>query len=153
MISASKGDKEVSPFRMWDDWTGGFWKFKKWWQNLCRPSADYPWSINGLFYTQDWGQEEKEVTEDERIAWHHRPSGREFKQTLGVGDGQGSLACCSPWGRTELDTTEQLNNNTQNINVLWKNAIWWLNYHTVCPVVQVQRLEVADLWNKIVRIR
>ena len=58
------------------------------------------------------------MTEDERIAWHHQPSGREFKQTPGVGDGQGSLACCSPWGRTELDTTEQLNNNTQNINVL-----------------------------------
>ena len=49
------------------------------------------------------------MTEDERIAWHYRPSGHEFKQTPGVGDGQGSLACYSPWGRKESDTTEQLN--------------------------------------------
>ena len=47
----------------------------------------------------------------------------ETEEAPEVGDGQGSLACYSPWGRTELDTTEQLNNNTQNINVLWKNAI------------------------------
>ena len=43
------------------------------------------------------------------VGWHHRLSGHEFEQTLGVGDGQGSLACCIPWGRKELDTTEQLN--------------------------------------------
>ena len=42
------------------------------------------------------------MTEDERIAWHYRPSGHEFKQTPGVGDGQGSLACYSPWGRRQL---------------------------------------------------
>ena len=40
---------------------------------------------------------------------HHQLDGHEFEQTLGVGDGQGSLACCSPWGRKESDTTEQLN--------------------------------------------
>ena len=41
--------------------------------------------------------------------WHHRLNGHEFEQALGVGDGQGSLACCSPWGRKESDTTERLN--------------------------------------------
>ena len=43
--------------------------------------------------------------------WHHRLSGHECEQALGDGEGQGSLACCSPWGREESDTTEQLNNN------------------------------------------
>ena len=41
------------------------------------------------------------------VRWHHRFNGHEFEQTLGDGEGQGSLACCSPWGRKELDTTEQ----------------------------------------------
>ena len=49
------------------------------------------------------------MREDEMIGWHHQPDGHEFEQTLGVGDGQGSLACCSPWGHKESDTTEQLN--------------------------------------------
>ena len=42
------------------------------------------------------------------VGWHHQLDGHEFEQTLGVGDGQGSLACCSPWGHKESDTTEQL---------------------------------------------
>ena len=46
---------------------------------------------------KDWRQEEKGMTEDEMVGWHHWPDGREFKQALGVGNGQGSLACCSPW--------------------------------------------------------
>jgi len=45
------------------------------------------------------------------VGWHHRLNGHEFEQALGDGDGQGSLACCSPWGRKESDTTEQLKNN------------------------------------------
>ena len=51
-------------------------------------------------------QEEKRVTEDEVVGWHHRLDGHESEQALGVGDGQGSLAYCSPWGCKELDTTE-----------------------------------------------
>ena len=50
------------------------------------------------------------MTEDEMVGWYHRLNGHEFEQTPGVGDGQGSLACCNPWGRKESDTTEQLNN-------------------------------------------
>ena len=56
-----------------------------------------------------WRQEEKGTTEDEIAGWHHRLNGYEFEQTLGVGDGQGGLACCDSWGRKESDTTERLN--------------------------------------------
>ena len=55
------------------------------------------------------GKEEKGTTEDEMVGCHHRLDGHEFEQALGVGDGQGSLACCSPWDHKESDTTEQLN--------------------------------------------
>ena len=58
---------------------------------------------------KDWGQEEKETIEDEMVGWHHQLDGHEFEQGLGVGDGQGSLACCSPWGHKQSDTTVQLN--------------------------------------------
>ena len=46
------------------------------------------------------------MTEDEMVGWHHRLNGHEFEQTPGVSEAQGSLACCSPWGRKESDTTE-----------------------------------------------
>ena len=58
---------------------------------------------------KDWKQEEKGTTEDEMVGWHHQFNGHESEQAPGVGDGQGSLACCSPWGRKELDMTERLN--------------------------------------------
>ena len=49
------------------------------------------------------------MTEDEMVGWHHQLDGHEFEQVSGVGNGQGSLACCSSWGHKESDTTEQLN--------------------------------------------
>ena len=58
---------------------------------------------------KNWRQEEKGTTEDEMDGWHHWLDGHEFEQILGVGDGQRSLVCCSPWGCKELNTTEQLN--------------------------------------------
>ena len=57
---------------------------------------------------KDRRQEEKGMTEDETVGWHYRLDGHEFEQDPGVGEGQGSLACCSPWGFKELDMTEQL---------------------------------------------
>ena len=48
------------------------------------------------------------MTEDEMVVWHHQLDGHEFEQVLGVGDGQGSLECCSQWGRKESNMTEQL---------------------------------------------
>ena len=58
---------------------------------------------------KDWRQEEKKMAEDEKVGWHHGLNGREFEQAPGVGDGQGSLACCSSWGRQESNMTEWLN--------------------------------------------
>ena len=55
---------------------------------------------------KDSRQEEKGTTEDEMVGWHHRLNGHEFEQAPGDGEGQGSLACCSPWGCKESDTTE-----------------------------------------------
>ena len=57
---------------------------------------------------RDWGKEEKGMTEDEMAGWNHRLDGHEFEWTLGDGDGQGGLACCSSWGCKESDTTERL---------------------------------------------
>ena len=59
---------------------------------------------------KDWGQEEKGEAEDEMVGWHHQLNGHELEQTLGDGEGQESLACCSPWGHKESDMTELLNN-------------------------------------------
>ena len=53
------------------------------------------------------------MTENEMVGWHHRLNGLELEQAPGDGEGQGSLACCSPWGCKESDTTERLNNNNQ----------------------------------------
>ena len=68
-----------------------------------------------LMLGKDWRQEDKEMTEDEMVGWHHWLNGHEFEQTPGVGEGQEGLACCSPWGRKELDTTEWLNGTELNI--------------------------------------
>ena len=51
---------------------------------------------------------EKGIREDEMFGWHRGFNGLEFQQALGVGDGQGILVCCSPWGCTQSDTTEQM---------------------------------------------
>ena len=56
---------------------------------------------------EDW-RRQKGTTEDEMVGWHHWLNGHEFEQATGVGDGQGGLVCCSPWGHRELDTTERL---------------------------------------------
>ena len=62
-----------------------------------------------------WKQEEKSMTEDEMVVWHHWLNVHEFEQALGDGDGQGSLACCSPWDHKKLDMTKWLNNNNKFI--------------------------------------
>ena len=74
---------------------------------------------------RDWGQEEKGMTEDEMVGWHHRLNGHGFGWTPGVGDGQGGLACCGSWGHKELDRTERLN---------WTEVI---DYRLVC-LIQLQ---------------
>ena len=58
---------------------------------------------------KDWKREEKGMTEDEMNGWHHWQDGHEFEKALAVGNGQGSMACCSPWGHKESDMSEWLN--------------------------------------------
>ena len=69
---------------------------------------------------KDWRQEEKGMTENEKVGWHYWCNGHEFEQALGVGDGQESLVCCSPWGHKESDTTERL--NWTELNILMQNS-------------------------------
>ena len=90
---------------------GAHWKDWCWsWNSNTLATGTKSWLIGkDPDAGKDWGQEEKETTEDEMVGWHHRLNGHEFKQALRVGEGQGGLACCSPWGRKELDTTERLN--------------------------------------------
>ena len=73
---------------------------------------------------KDWRQKEKRMTEDEMVGWYHQLDGHGFGWTLGVGDGQGGLACCSPWVPRESDTwkVEQLNWTELN-SVTKKNEI------------------------------
>ena len=63
---------------------------------------------------KDWRQEEKGMTEDEMVGWCHWLNEHEFEQAPGVGDGQGILTCCSPWGRKNSDMTEWLNYDNNN---------------------------------------
>ena len=65
---------------------------------------------------KDWMQK-KEETEDEMVEWHHWLDGHEFEQAPGVGDGQGSLACCSPWGGKKSDMTEWLKWNESYVGI------------------------------------
>ena len=77
------------------------------WRIPWTEEPDWLQSLGSERFVQDWVT--KGTTEDEMAGWHHRLDGREFEWTLGVGDGQGGLACCSSWRRKELDTTEWLN--------------------------------------------
>ena len=71
---------------------------------------------------KDWRQEEKGTTEDEMVGWHHRLNGHEFEQILGDDKRQGSLVCCSPCDRKELDTSKQMNKSGK----LTCPRIWWI---------------------------
>ena len=81
---------------------------------LWLPDAKSQLMSKDHYAGKDWRQEEKGMTEDETVGWHRWLNGHEFEQTPGDGKGQGSLACCSPWGCKESDTTEQLNNSSRN---------------------------------------
>ena len=73
------------------------------------------WRVDSLEKTdagKDWRQEEKGMTEDETVGWHRRLDGLQFEQTPEDSEGQGSLACCSPWGHKELNTIEWLSKNS-----------------------------------------
>ena len=79
---------------------------------------------------KDWGQEEKETTEDEMVGWHLPTRWTWVWQAPGVVDGQGGLACCSPWGRKGLDTTERLN-WTELLPSCCRVTLWMLGSRAV----------------------
>ena len=85
------------------------------------------------------GKEEKGMTADEMVGWHHQFEGHEFEQAPGVGDGQGGLACCCPWGCKESDMTEWVN-WTEPVRILYWNissfltGVVWQSFerHGIC---------------------
>ena len=82
-------------------------------------------SLEKIDVGKDWGQEEKGMTGDKMVGWHHWLNGHEFEQAPGAGDWQGSLACCSPWGHKLSDTTELLN---------WTELRWVIISQCCLPV-------------------
>ena len=86
---------------------------------------------------KDWGQEEKEMTEDEMVGWHHQLNGHRFGWTPAVGDGQGGLACCSSWGRKELDMTERLN---------WTSIVAWETHGQKSLAGKDHRVTKSQTW-------
>ena len=59
------------------------------------------------------------------VGWHHQINGQELDQSPGDGEGQGSMACCSPWSRKEVDTTERLSNNKKSWLSIWLKILSW----------------------------
>ena len=88
---------------------------------------------------KDWRQEEKGMTEDKMVGWHHRLNVHGFGWTLGVGDGQGGLVCCSSWSLKESDTTEQLT-WTDNHQVYTQIRVWTIPKNGVILCISVLSL-------------
>ena len=117
---------------------------------------------------KNWRQKEKGKTEDEMVGCHHQLNGHEFEQALEVDDGQGGLACCSPWGRKESDTTEQLNwteevlpkshpENLVSHKVVHRKIMCCLRWHEflVCltiPGFDYKSMKCHFLWSVLCKI-
>ena len=88
------------------------------------------------------------MTEDEMVGWQHQLNGHEFEQAPGDGEGQGSLACCSPWVHKELEMTERMNNITRGketipfLGELYGNNAWGKKNEVIngCPVSDLRIL-------------
>jgi len=92
---------------------------------------------------KDWRQEEKGTTEDKMVGWHHRLDGHEFEQAPRVGDGQGSLTCCTPWGRKESDTTE----------LLYWTELYWSEVKPVFKLLCMHKLSKRNsLWRQYIMV-
>ena len=108
------------------------------------------WRTDSLEKTQMLGKTEGRRRGQQRMRWHHRLSGHEFKQTQGDSKGQGSLVCCSPWGHKELDTTEWLNKKKYSI---WSSSTLatWLeeptHYRRPWCWERLRAGEVGDRWD------
>ena len=102
---------------------------------------------------ENWGQEEKGTTVDEMVRRHHWLNGHEFEKTLGVGDEQGGLACCSPWGLKESDMTEWLNwtEYYKKKNLWWIHVDVWQNQYNIAKFyfLKSDNLSISSLWKII----
>ena len=116
---------------------------------MLRPADAKSWLIwKDPDAGKDWEQEEKGMTEDEMIGWHHWLNEHEFEQAPGVGDGQRSLACCSPWGHKESDTTEWLNwtetpklrKDDQFLFKIYRVSHYlWCLFHLLCHITSFNK--------------
>ena len=98
---------------------------------------------------RDWVQEKKGTTEDEMAGWYHRLNGRESEWTLGVGAGQGGLACCDSWGGKESDTTERLN-WTEQIYSDFVTVLWvWVDVYSLNDILLTVHCGFAHLFISI----
>ena len=89
------------------------------------PSHEKSWLIGKHSDARrDWGQEEKGTTEDEMAGWRHWLDGRESEWTLGVGDGQGGLACCDSWGHKDSETTDWTKLNWTEMYSTFVDTTW-----------------------------
>ena len=94
---------------------------------------------------KDWRQEEKGIAEDYMVGLHHQLNGLQFEQALGVGDGQGSLACYSPWGCKEFNMTERLN-WTERSSIRLNTLQCLTKYH---PVQNVSNTEIEKSYPRV----
>ena len=97
---------------------------------------------------KDWRQEEKGMTEDEMVGWHHPLNGHEFEHAPGVGDGQGSLACCSPWvakSRTQLSNWTDYFREIREMFLLAKKASFYFS-----AILLKYKVLVQSLWNTVI---
>ena len=120
LLNCGVGEDSSESLGLQGDPTGPFWRrsvLGVHWKNWCWSETPIFWPPKGRSWLiwkdpdvgKDWRQEEKGMTEDEMVGWHHWLDGHGFGWTPVVGDGQGGLACCGSWGHKESDTTERLN--------------------------------------------
>ena len=131
-LNCGVGEDSWESLGLQGDPTSPFWRRSTLgflWRNNAKAEAPVLWPPNVKSWLigkdfdagRDWGQK-KGSTEDEMAGWHHWLDGCESEWTLGVGDGQGGLACCDSWGRKESDKTERLN---------WTELNWIQSYKAI----------------------
>ena len=120
LVNCGVGEDSWESLGLQGDPTSPFWRrsvFSVHWKEWCEAETPILWPPDAKSWLigkdpdarKDWRQEEKGMTEDEMVGWHHWLNGHEFGWTPGVGDGQEGLVCCSSLGHKESDMTEQLN--------------------------------------------
>ena len=124
LLNCSVGEDSWESLGLQGDPTSPSWRksvlnvhWKGWcWSWNSKTLATWCEELTHLKRPWCWRWEEKGMTEDEMVRWHHRLTGHEFEQAPGVGYGQGSLACCCPWGhktQTQLSDWTELKNSRQ----------------------------------------